>query len=73
MTQTGEVYFESIAMFAFILLAGRYIEQRARFRNFQQGSSAEQSMPMAALRVNSELVEELVPSHASKLATKLKY
>ena len=38
-TQTGEVYFESIAMFAFILLAGRYIEQRARFRNFQQRKS----------------------------------
>lgn len=72
MTQTGEVYFESIAMFAFILLAGRYIEQRARFRNFQQGSSAEQSMPMAALRVNSELVEELVPLSRLKIGDQIK-
>ncbi|MEY4589314.1 MAG: hypothetical protein RL497_1390 [Pseudomonadota bacterium] len=41
-TQTGEVYFESIAMFAFILLAGRYIEQRARYRNFQQCTTGAQ-------------------------------
>ena len=38
MTQTGEVYFESIAMFAFILLAGRYIEQRAAFVIFSKAA-----------------------------------
>lgn len=61
-TQTGEVYFESIAMFAFILLAGRYIEQRARFRNFQQGSKGVHALPLAATRVNKEQTnEELIP------------
>ncbi len=61
-TQTGEVYFESIAMFAFILLAGRYIEQRARYRNFQQGAKGANPLPLAALRVNTELTwEDLVP------------
>ncbi len=61
-TQTGEVYFESIAMFAFILLAGRYIEQRARFRNFQQGVNGTHTIPLAALRVNeTQTLEELIP------------
>lgn len=71
-TQTGEVYFESIAMFAFILLAGRYIEQRARFRNFQQGAQQGQHIPMAALRVNSELIEELVPLSRVKIGDQIK-
>lgn len=69
-TQTGEVYFESIAMFAFILLAGRYIEQRARFRNFQQGSKGAQHLPLATLRATGQQ-EELVPVSQIKSGDRL--
>lgn len=31
-TQSGETYFDSVAMFIFFLLAGRYIEQNARLK-----------------------------------------
>lgn len=31
-TQSGETYFDSVAMFVFFLLAGRYIEQNARLK-----------------------------------------
>lgn len=31
-TQSGETYFDSVSMFIFFLLAGRYIEQNARLR-----------------------------------------
>ncbi|OOR88113.1 ATPase [Moraxella caviae] len=32
LTQSGETYFDSVSMFIFFLLAGRYIEQNARLR-----------------------------------------
>lgn len=32
MTQSGETYFDSVSMFVFFLLAGRYIEQNARLK-----------------------------------------
>lgn len=72
-TQTGEVYFESIAMFAFILLAGRYIEQRARFRNFQQGTQGIHALPLAAARINQEQTcEELVPVSRLQIGDQIK-
>jgi Cu2+-exporting ATPase len=72
-TQTGEVYFESIAMFAFILLAGRYIEQRARFRNFQQGTQGTHALPLAAARINQEQTcEELVPVSRLQIGDQIK-
>jgi Cu2+-exporting ATPase len=47
-TSTGEVYFESVAMFAFFLLLGRYIEQRARHRNRSAFGNLAQLMPLTA-------------------------
>lgn len=44
----GEVYFESISMFAFFLLLGRYIEMRARHRNRQAFGNLAQLMPLTA-------------------------
>ncbi len=37
-SQTGDVYFDSVTMFIFLLLAGRYLEERARR---QAGNAAE--------------------------------
>lgn len=45
---TGEVYFESVSMFAFFLLLGRYIEMRARHRNREAFGNLAQLMPLSA-------------------------
>jgi Cu2+-exporting ATPase len=47
-TNSGEVYFESVSMFAFFLLLGRYIEQRARHRNRLAFGNLAQLMPLTA-------------------------
>lgn len=45
---TGEIYFESVSMFAFFLLLGRYIEMRARHKNRQAFGNLAQLMPLTA-------------------------
>ncbi|GGY63204.1 cation-transporting P-type ATPase [Cellvibrio zantedeschiae] len=52
-TSSGEVYFESVSMFAFFLLLGRYIEQRARHRNRLAFGNLAQLMPLTACCVSS--------------------
>lgn len=47
-TSSGEVYFESVSMFAFFLLLGRHIEQRARHRNRSAFGNLAQLMPLTA-------------------------
>ena len=44
----GDVYFESISMFAFFLLLGRYVEMRARHRNRMAFGNLAQLMPLSA-------------------------
>ncbi len=50
-TGTGEVYFESVSMFAFFLLVGRYIEMRARHRNRMAFGNLAQLMPLTACSI----------------------
>jgi Cu2+-exporting ATPase len=50
--QTGEVYFDSISMFTFFLLLGRYLEMRLRYRNQQQTGNMMQILPMTVTQVN---------------------
>jgi P-type Cu2+ transporter len=45
---TGEVYFESVSMFAFFLLVGRYVELRARHSNRLAFGNLAQLMPLTA-------------------------
>lgn len=42
----GEVYFDSIAMFTFFLLLGRYLEQRIRFKNFISIGALQKALPI---------------------------
>lgn len=51
-TGTGEVYFDSVSMFTFFLLLGRYLEMRTRFRNHQQTHGVTRLLPLVAQRVN---------------------
>ena len=53
-TSTGEVYFESVSMFAFFLLLGRYVELRARHRNRLAFGNLAQLMPLTACCISTE-------------------
>jgi Cu2+-exporting ATPase len=57
-----EVYFESVCMFTFFLLLGRYIETRARYRAGLTGNSLAGYQPNVANRVTGNRTE-LVPVH----------
>jgi len=59
----GETYFDSVSMFAFFLLFGRYIEMRARRRNGQSGNALIKALPMSALRLEEDGRERAVPSN----------
>ena len=60
-----EVYFESVCMFTFFLLLGRYIEARARYRAGMTGNSLAGFQPGVANRLR-ENQTELVPAHSLK-------
>ena len=57
-----EVYFESVCMFTFFLLLGRYIESRARYRAGLAGNSMAGFQPNVANRINGTRTE-LVAVH----------
>lgn len=60
-TGGGEVYFDSVSMFAFLLLLGRYLELRARERAGLAGGGALALLPDAALRLLPDGRREQVP------------
>ena len=65
-TQTGEVYYDSIAMFVFLVLLARRIELRGRVRAADTLDRVGKIMPRLAKRIEEDgerevLVTELVP------------
>ncbi|KRF01803.1 ATPase P [Frateuria sp. Soil773] len=46
----GEIYFDSVSMFVFLLLGGRYLELRARHRSDALGDAAIDATPLLAER-----------------------
>lgn len=50
-TQQGEVYFESVSMFTFLLLIGKFLEFRARSRAADVSANLLKLMPMTATKV----------------------
>ncbi|UTA47229.1 heavy metal translocating P-type ATPase [Simiduia sp. 21SJ11W-1] len=50
LSNSGEVYFESVSMFTFFLLLGRYIEQRLRQKNANSLAHVALRMPLTARR-----------------------
>ncbi len=63
----GEIWFDSASMLIFVLLLGRYLEQRARHRHQAAGSAADHAAPLTATRRRADgtpetvAVAELVP------------
>jgi len=62
-TGTGEVYFDSVCMFTFLLSVGRYIEMRIRHRTTSLTRDMVDATPLIARRENNGL-EEIVRAEA---------
>jgi len=58
----GEVYFDSVSMFVFLLLAARYVELRARHTSGALGEAAQDATPLLAERRRSDGSLETVPA-----------
>jgi Cu2+-exporting ATPase len=56
-TRQGEVYFESVAMFTFLLLIGKFLEFRARSRAAQVSANLLKLMPMTAIKLTTLKVD----------------
>jgi P-type Cu2+ transporter len=66
----GEVYFESVSMFVFFLLLGRYVEMRARHQNKLAFSNLAQLMPLTACCLVNECdkqIEKIQPISSLKI------
>ncbi|MFG1490159.1 HAD-IC family P-type ATPase, partial [Oceanospirillum sp. HFRX-1_2] len=50
-TNSGEVYFDSVSMFTFFLLFGRYLEMRARHRIGRSGNALNTLIPTSTTRI----------------------
>ncbi len=67
LTNSGEVYFDSVTMFAFFLLAGRYLERRARQRTVESTAKLVNLLPPSTLRLDANgqpqrvMIEEIGP------------
>jgi Cu2+-exporting ATPase len=61
LAQAGEVYFDSVTMFTFFLLIGRYLEMQARYRTGRAGNALLNLLPASALLLDAT-GEKLVPS-----------
>lgn len=60
-THGDEVYFDSVCMFTFFLLVGRFLETRARLRNGEAGNELHNLMPRACVKITTEGEETLLP------------
>ncbi|QNU64699.1 heavy metal translocating P-type ATPase [Vreelandella titanicae] len=58
----GEVYFDSVTMFTFFLLFGRYVESRARRRSGHSGNALSGVLPISATRLDSDGSERILPA-----------
>ncbi|MGF6097272.1 heavy metal translocating P-type ATPase [Pseudomonas sp. 18175] len=53
-TGNGELYFDAVGMFALFLLAGRYLERRARERTAAATAQLVNLLPASCLRLNAD-------------------
>ncbi len=60
-TNTGEVYYDSVTMFTFFLLIGRFVEMQARHRTGRAGNALMDLLPGSAILL-TEGREQLIPA-----------
>ncbi|MDX9875320.1 MAG: heavy metal translocating P-type ATPase, partial [Spongiibacteraceae bacterium] len=58
---TGEIYYDSVTMFIFLLLTGRYLESRARAWSSRGGTDLNALLPLAATRFDADGKLETIP------------
>lgn len=58
----GEVYYDSVTMFVFFLLTGRFLEMAARHRAGQISEALVRMLPATAIRLDAGGTETVVPS-----------
>jgi Cu2+-exporting ATPase len=58
---SGEVYYDSVTMFVFFLLAGRFLEMNARHRAGQISEALVRMLPATATRLDVTGGEEIIP------------
>lgn len=63
----GDVYFDSVAMFTFFLLSGRYLEMRSRHTRFAEAWRVSQILPLSVERILTDGQRELVPLKSIQL------
>ncbi len=62
LTQGEEVYFDSVCMFTFFLLVGRFLESRTRLKNCEAGNHLANVLPRSTLRIHPlDKTEIVVP------------
>ena len=64
-TNSGEVYFDSVTMFSFFLLVGRYLEMIARHRTGRAGNALLNLLPASAVKM-IDGNEQLIPANELK-------
>ncbi len=57
---SGELYFDAVGMFALFLLAGRYLERRARERTAAATAQLVNLLPPSCLRLNADGLSERI-------------
>jgi len=69
-SQGGEVYYDSVTMFTFFLLIGRFLEMKARHRTGRAGNSLLNLLPTSAIRLDPD-GEALVPATDLKVGDRV--
>lgn len=65
--EVGEVYFESICMFTFLLLLGKYLEFRARLKASEFTANLQKLLPLSARKVDENNNEQHIAAKKLKL------
>jgi len=66
-TQSGEVYFDSVCMFTFLLLFGRFVEAQARYHAGHSGNELHQLLPPMCTRLTTLDTDQVQQVAVSKL------
>lgn len=61
-SQSGDVYFDSVAMFTFFLLLGRYVEKVIRYKNWLAAAGRAQLLPVTAERIETDGAVTVIPA-----------
>lgn len=59
-TNSGEVYFDTVTMFSFLLLGGRYLEMIARHKAGESAEALVKLLPNVAARIGVDGIEQMV-------------